>query len=290
MTRPSWDRYFLDLAAVVATRSACCRRSVGTVFVRDRHVLSTGFNGVPRGAPHRTLETCVRRDIPSGEQADKVCCAHSEANAIALAAYHGTATKGATAYVTLLPCAGCARLLINAGIVRVVYEHSYPNPDSLPVFAESGIEVEQAPAKPAAPECPDPTFCRDTGCGEQCRPAMLPAATPSRCCGDANGVCSDCPAEAAQDASLVAIGAATLPAAAPANAGALAAFAREDAIMPKPAGCLGCGGEGEGLHAPGCGKWCGACEGKGGWWENSIAHTDRRVSCKACGGSGVVRS
>lgn len=142
MIRPSWDQHFLNLAAVAGEMSPCCRRQVGTVLVRDKHVLSSGFNGPARGAPHRDADTCVRKDLPSGAQPDKVCCAHSEANAVALAAYHGHATKGATAYVTLLPCTTCARILINAGVERVVYAETYANAESFAVFEESGIAVE----------------------------------------------------------------------------------------------------------------------------------------------------
>lgn len=149
MNRPSWDQHFLNLAAVAGEMSPCCRRQVGTVLVRDKHVLSSGFNGPPRGAPHRDASTCVRSHLPSGADPDKVCCAHSEANAVALAAYHGHATKGATAYVTILPCATCARILINAGVVRVVYADAYPNADSFAVFAESGIPVEKIGAAAA---------------------------------------------------------------------------------------------------------------------------------------------
>lgn len=140
--RPSWDRYFLDIAAVVALRSPCVKRQVGAVLVsEDRQILSTGYNGPPRGAPHRDEHTCVRIGIPSGERADVVCCAHAEINAIAQAARHGVAVKGATLYVTTSPCAWCARSIINAGVVRVVSASDYNDPMAAGVFAESGVPI-----------------------------------------------------------------------------------------------------------------------------------------------------
>lgn len=142
MNRPTWDVYFLDIAATVATRSPCVKRQVGAVLVsEDRAILATGYNGPPRGAPHRDETTCVRIGIPSGERADVVCCAHAEINAIAQAARHGVAVKGSTLYVTTSPCAWCARSIVNAGVVRVVREGDYNDPVALNVFAESSVHV-----------------------------------------------------------------------------------------------------------------------------------------------------
>jgi dCMP deaminase len=121
------------------------RRQVGAVIVRDRHVLATGFNSPPRGAPHRTEETCVRIGIPSGTQTEKVCCAHAESNSIALAAYHGVSIAQATMYVSIAPCSWCARTIVNAGIVRVVYAEGYPDPLAAQVYAESTVRMEQLP-------------------------------------------------------------------------------------------------------------------------------------------------
>lgn len=154
--RESWDEFFLKIADVVATRTSCVKRGVGAVLVRDNHIISTGFNGVPRGAPHRTEETCVRIGIPSGQQAEVVCCTHAEVNSIAIAAYHGIATKGATLYCTTQPCAACARVIINAGVVRVLYRNGYPDPTAAQVWEESSVEVSQfgqAPAGTADPSC-----------------------------------------------------------------------------------------------------------------------------------------
>ncbi len=183
--RPSWDETFLAMAAVIAKRSACCKRQVGAVLVRENHVISVGYNGVPRGAAHRDTNTCVRIGVKSGEQPDKVCCTHAETNAIALAAYHGHATKGATLYVTTSPCAGCARVVINAGIVRVVYSEGYPDADAAAVFAASGVAVDALPALEPAFEIFKPTTLQWP---PQLQP--WPNVPPSQCsCKGTAGMC-----------------------------------------------------------------------------------------------------
>ncbi len=139
--RPSWDESFMLLAKSFATRSQCCKRSVGACLVQGRHPIALSYNGVPAGLPHP--EVCVRSGIPSGEQADKVCCIHAEMNAVAQAAQLGQATAGATLYVTCSPCVGCARVLINAGVKRVVYESVYPDPNALELLRTAGVKVEQ---------------------------------------------------------------------------------------------------------------------------------------------------
>lgn len=150
--RPTWDAYFLDIAAVVASRSPCVKRQVGAVLVsEDRAILATGYNGPPRGAPHRDETTCVRIGIPSGERADVVCCAHAEMNALVQAARIGVPVKGATLYCTTSPCAWCARSIVNAGVVRVVREGAYADPVAASVFAESNVPViEMKRSEPAA--------------------------------------------------------------------------------------------------------------------------------------------
>lgn len=132
----------MQIAEVVATRSPCVRRVVGAVVVsEDRQLLSTGFNGPPRGAPHRDETSCVRVGIPSGERADVVCCAHAESNAVAQAARHGVALRGSTLYCTVHPCAWCARTIVNTGIARVVYAGDYNDSIAKQVFSESSVEV-----------------------------------------------------------------------------------------------------------------------------------------------------
>ncbi len=141
--RPGWDEYFLEIAHVVAKRSTCVRRQIGAVIVRDRRILTTGYNGAPSGLRH-CLETGCLRDqlgIPSGTRTEMCRALHSEMNAIIQAAQHGVSTKGATLYCTHQPCSVCARMLINAGITRVVYTGGYPDDFSMELLQEAGIET-----------------------------------------------------------------------------------------------------------------------------------------------------
>ncbi len=135
--RPSWDQYFLNIADVVATRSTCPRRAVGAVLVRQRQILSTGYNGAPRGLVHCTDAGCLMRD------GHCVRTSHAEMNAIAQAAYHGVAVSDSTLYCTDKPCLICTKLLINAGIRRIVYRREYEDSVSDGMLAEAGIAVEQ---------------------------------------------------------------------------------------------------------------------------------------------------
>lgn len=141
--RPSFDEYFMKMAMVAAERSTCVRGKVGAVLVKDNHVIATGYNGPPRGAPHRTEETCIRivENIPSGTQTERVCCAHAEANAVAQAAMHGHATKDTTLYTLLYPCGYCARFIVNAGVTRIVWKEVYPDDLAAQVLAESKVEL-----------------------------------------------------------------------------------------------------------------------------------------------------
>jgi dCMP deaminase len=117
--RPDWDIYFMQIAQVVATRSTCDRAHVGAVLVKDKRILSTGFNGSGIGLPH-----C---DEIGHLMVDGHCVrtVHAEANAIIQAALHGVSTKGATCYVNYFPCLLCTKMLINAGIIRIVYDEEY---------------------------------------------------------------------------------------------------------------------------------------------------------------------
>ena len=123
--RPDRDHYFMMMAHVVASRSTCLRRQIGAVLVKDGHVLSTGYNGAARGVPH--CKKCAREGVPSGERHELCKAVHAEANTIAQAAMHGVNTKGATVYCTHKPCYMCAKLLINAGVKKVVYQEDYPD-------------------------------------------------------------------------------------------------------------------------------------------------------------------
>lgn len=141
--RPDWDEYFLEIAQVVAKRSTCLRRQIGAVIVRDRRILTTGYNGAPSGLPHCLDIGCLRDElgIPSGTRHEVCRALHSEMNAVIQAAQHGVSTKGATLYCTNQPCSMCARMLINAGIVRLVYTGEYPDEFAMSLFREAGVEV-----------------------------------------------------------------------------------------------------------------------------------------------------
>ena len=143
--RPTIDEYFLEIAFVVAKRSTCLRNNVGAVIVRNQQIISTGYNGVPRGMEHCLDIGCIRirENIPSGTRHEVCRATHSEQNAIIQAALHGITTEGATLYCTHQPCILCTKMLINAGIKRVVYSLGYPDADSLEFFNTTGIEVVQ---------------------------------------------------------------------------------------------------------------------------------------------------
>lgn len=142
--RPSWDRYFMDIAHVAANRSNCCRRHVAAVVVRDKQIISTGYNGTPRGIKNCSEGGCPRcnSDIPSGEGLGQCLCSHAEENAIVQAAYNGICVKGATLYTTFSPCLLCAKIIINAGIVEVVYHQRYSIDDvSMKLLKDAGVRV-----------------------------------------------------------------------------------------------------------------------------------------------------
>lgn len=137
MARPSWDEYFMELAQVVAKRSTCNRRSVGTVLVREKRILTTGYNGSPPGLPHCTDAGCLMVDNHC------VRAIHAEQNAIIQAALHGIDLSGATCYVTSSPCVHCSKMLIAAGIKRVVYLDSYTETIGQQMAREAGVIMER---------------------------------------------------------------------------------------------------------------------------------------------------
>jgi dCMP deaminase len=141
--RPSWEDYFMQIAEVVSTRSTCLRRHVGAVLVKNRQILATGYNGVPRGIVHCEERRCLRDElgIPSGERQELCRGLHAEQNAIIQAAYHGVAVAGAEMFVTLQPCVNCAKTLINAGIVAVHFRGTYPDELSMELFTEAGTRL-----------------------------------------------------------------------------------------------------------------------------------------------------
>ncbi|BCV24109.1 cytidine/deoxycytidylate deaminase family protein [Gelria sp. Kuro-4] len=166
--RPDWDTYFMDIARVVARRSTCLRRRVGAIIVKERRVLTTGYNGAPAGLAHCAEVGCERRrrGIPSGERHELCRGLHAEQNAIIQAAVHGVSIRGGTLYSTDYPCSVCAKMLVNAGIQRVVYAGSYPDELSVRILAEAGVKVEKLggetyggegdPASQAGPAEPHP--------------------------------------------------------------------------------------------------------------------------------------
>jgi len=141
--RPEWDEYFMEMVHVVKNRSTCIRRAVGAVIVKDKQVLATGYNGQPRGAAHAAEVGCLRErlGVPSGERHELCRGLHAEQNAIIQAAYHGVAIAGAEVYCTTKPCIICTKMLINAGIKRVIYEEFYDDPLADELAAECGLEM-----------------------------------------------------------------------------------------------------------------------------------------------------
>ena len=142
--RPDWDHYFMNIAEVAASRSNCSRRHVAAVLVRDKRIISTGYNGTPRGIKNCNEGGCPRcnSNIPSGEGLTECLCCHAEENSIVQAAYHGIAVAGATIYTTYSPCLLCSKMIINAGIVEVVYKQRYSiDSTSMRLLAEAGVKV-----------------------------------------------------------------------------------------------------------------------------------------------------
>jgi len=145
--RPSWDEYFLRIAAEVSGRSTCLRRQVGAILVLDKYILATGYNGSPSGIPHCADVGCLRdqMQVPSGERHELCRGLHAEQNAILQAAKHGTRIDGATLYATHHPCSLCAKMLINAGIRRIVIREDYPDQLGKDLLATAGIPIDVLP-------------------------------------------------------------------------------------------------------------------------------------------------
>ena len=124
MSRPSWPEYFMTIAEMVAKRSTCLRRHVGAILVKDKRILATGYNGAPAGLKHCEEVGCIRQNasIPSGERHELCRGLHAEQNAIIQAAYHGISIAGSTLYCTNKPCVIFSKMLINAGIRKIIYE------------------------------------------------------------------------------------------------------------------------------------------------------------------------
>ena len=143
--RESWDHYFMKVAMLLRERSTCIHRKVGALIVKNNRILATGYNQPPSRFPHCDEIGCIRDDlkIESGEHQEICYALHAEQNALMQAARFGISTDGATMYVTHKPCSICARLIINAGIKRVVYHYDYPDPLTEFLFTMTGVVVER---------------------------------------------------------------------------------------------------------------------------------------------------
>jgi dCMP deaminase len=144
--RPGWDDYFMAIARVVASRSNCVKRKVAAVVTKDRRIISTGYNGTPRGTRNCNEGGCPRCNsfAPGGTRLDECLCSHGEENALTQAAYHGVSLREATIYTTLSPCLQCTKMIINAGLVEVVYNARYPlGATALALLEEAGVLVRQ---------------------------------------------------------------------------------------------------------------------------------------------------
>lgn len=146
MERPSWDEYFMEMAELTAKRSTCMRRQVGAVIVKDRHAIATGYNGAPRGIMHcEDRGGCLRQqlNVPSGQRHELCMALHAEQNAIIQAAATGHGIEGGTIYITHQPCAICAKMIINAGITRIVIREGYPDELAASILDEAGLAIEK---------------------------------------------------------------------------------------------------------------------------------------------------
>lgn len=146
MDRISWEDYFMEMAELTAKRSTCLRRHVGAVIVKDKHVIASGYNGAPKGIAHCDERGgCLRQklSVPSGQRHELCMALHAEQNAIIQAACLGQSVEGATIYVTHQPCVICAKMIINAGIDRIVVKEGYPDELAIEILEEAGKKVIQ---------------------------------------------------------------------------------------------------------------------------------------------------
>ncbi len=143
--RPSYDEYFMEMAHVVSKRSTCLRRKVGAILVKDKHILSTGYNGAPKGLSHCVDVGCIRKDmsVKSGERHELCRGLHAEQNAIIQAAVFGVSISGSTLYCTNTPCVVCVKMLINAGVKEIIYSGDYPDELAKKMLGESSIKIKR---------------------------------------------------------------------------------------------------------------------------------------------------
>ena len=143
--RITWDEYFMQMAELTAKRSTCLRRNVGAAIVQNKHVVATGYNGAPRGLKHcGEIGGCLREQlkVPSGQRHELCRALHAEQNAIIQAASLGQSIEGATIYITHHPCNICAKMIVNAGIKRIVVRQNYPDKMAREILDEAGLTVE----------------------------------------------------------------------------------------------------------------------------------------------------
>jgi len=146
-SRPDWDHYFMNIAEQVKLRCTCMSAKKGAVIVKEKMILSSGYNGTPKGIQHCTSGGCQRctsrhlGKMKSGVYAEPCICCHSEENAIVQAAYNGVTTQGAIMYTTFTPCTNCAKMIINAGIIEVVAKVLYPDEVGRKLFKEAGVKL-----------------------------------------------------------------------------------------------------------------------------------------------------
>lgn len=143
-----WDHRFMELADLVATWSSCYQpnRQIGAVIVKDKRIMTTGYNGAPAGVLScKEKQRCLRREmgIPSGQRAEFCYAIHAEQNAVIQAARMGISIAGATLYCTHQPCSICAKIIVNAGIIRIVYRYPYPDEFTAKIVEEAGVKMER---------------------------------------------------------------------------------------------------------------------------------------------------
>jgi len=144
--RPTWDEYFMEIVYLIAKRSTCLRRHVGAVIVKDNQILATGYNGVPTGIQHCAQQGgCLRErmNVPSGQRHELCRGLHAEQNAIIQAAVHGSSIRGGTLYCTTMPCIVCTKMIINAGIKKVVYAEGYQDELAQEMMEQADIIIRQ---------------------------------------------------------------------------------------------------------------------------------------------------
>ncbi len=147
--RPRWDEYFMKITEVVSERATCVKRSVGAIIVKENRILSSGYNGAPKGMAHCGEAGCIRKEmgVASGQRHELCRGLHAEQNAIIQAAWHGVRIEGGTMYCTYQPCVICVKMMLNAGIKRLVYSGSYPDELAMKMIGESKLDVTRLEKK-----------------------------------------------------------------------------------------------------------------------------------------------